>query len=114
MNKKIQLKQKQKSSVPSLQKKTAATLTTQTDPAWTMESPHDIRLWLDKQDVMDALHCSTGTLAYWRKTGKIIYSKIGAKIYYHRSEVNRMLKNRSVQNQLMSQEGFDPDFKFEL
>jgi hypothetical protein len=49
--------------------------------------------WLDNQDVMQALHISTRTLQTLRSNGTLPYSRIGNKIYYKRSDIQRILQD---------------------
>ena len=51
---------------------------------------------LDGQDVMQKLHISPRTLQTLRSNGTIPYIKIGHKIYYHRSDIDRVLRSSYV------------------
>ncbi|HAD97740.1 MAG TPA: hypothetical protein DCG19_10065 [Cryomorphaceae bacterium] len=46
----------------------------------------------DNSDVIRLLKVSSRTLSYWRETGVIRYSKIGAKIYYRKQDIEDMLE----------------------
>lgn len=50
--------------------------------------------WLDGQEVMLLLHISQRTLQTWRTNRKIGYSKLGKKIFYKVSDINKMLEER--------------------
>ena len=49
--------------------------------------------WLDNQDVMQALHVSSRTLQTLRSNGILPFSRIGNKLYYRRSDIQRLLSN---------------------
>jgi hypothetical protein len=49
--------------------------------------------WLDNQDVMQALHISPRTLQTLRSNGILPFSRIGNKIYYRRSDIQRILQD---------------------
>lgn len=51
---------------------------------------------LDGQDVMQKLHISPRTLQTLRSNGTIPYIKIGHKIYYHRNDIDRVLRSSYV------------------
>ena len=48
---------------------------------------------LDNQDVMQALHVSSRTLQTLRSNGILPFSRIGNKLYYRRSDIQRLLSN---------------------
>lgn len=50
-------------------------------------------VWLDNQDVMKLLKVSPRTLQSMRDSLTLPYSKVGAKIYYKVSDVERMLED---------------------
>lgn len=45
---------------------------------------------LDNSDLMKKLKVSERTLAYWRKSGKIKFLKIGGRIYYNQEDINKL------------------------
>ena len=47
--------------------------------------------WLDNQEVIELLHVSKRKLQDMRDKGEIPFSKIGAKIYYKASDIEKML-----------------------
>lgn len=49
--------------------------------------------WLDNQDVMHALHISPRTLQTLRTNGTLPFSRIGNKLYYKRSDIQRILQD---------------------
>jgi D-tyrosyl-tRNA(Tyr) deacylase len=49
--------------------------------------------WLDKQDVMLLLKVSLRTLQNMRDTLVLPYSKIGAKIYYRATDIQKILED---------------------
>ncbi|MGC3978289.1 MAG: helix-turn-helix domain-containing protein [Paludibacteraceae bacterium] len=49
--------------------------------------------WLDNQDVMQILHISPRTLQTLRSNGILPFSRIGNKLYYRRSDIQRLLFN---------------------
>jgi hypothetical protein len=49
--------------------------------------------WIDNQDVMLALHISQRTLQTLRSNGTLPYSRINNKIYYRRSDIERILND---------------------
>jgi len=51
---------------------------------------------LDNQDVMLKLHISQRTLQTLRSNGTIPYVKIGHKIWYHRLDIERVLRSNYV------------------
>lgn len=48
-------------------------------------------VWLDNQEVMQLLKVSPRTLQSMRDTGTLPYSKVGGKIYYKTSDVEKIL-----------------------
>jgi len=49
--------------------------------------------WLDNQDVMQVLHVSPRTLQTLRSNGILPFSRIGNKLFYRRSDIQRLLSN---------------------
>ena len=49
--------------------------------------------WIDKQDVMQTMHVSDSTLRRWRRDKVIPYAKLGGKIYYRRTDIDKTLSN---------------------
>ena len=49
------------------------------------------RKWLSNAEAMRELGLSRSTLARWRKSGRLPYSKSGSLVFYRRSDVERML-----------------------
>jgi hypothetical protein len=49
--------------------------------------------WLDNQDVMHLLHISPRTLQTLRSNGTLPFSRIGNKLYYKRSDIQRILQD---------------------
>lgn len=45
----------------------------------------------DNADVIQLLKISARTLATWRDSGTIRYSKVGAKIFYRRADIEHLL-----------------------
>jgi len=53
-------------------------------------------VWLDKQDILQRMHISSGTLFKWRKKGLLPYSRIFGKIYYRESDLLKLLQSTIV------------------
>lgn len=49
-------------------------------------------IWLDKQEVLQRLHISSRTLQTWRSKKLLNYSKIGGKIFYRESDLQKLLE----------------------
>ncbi len=49
--------------------------------------------WMDNQEVMFALHVSLRTLQTLRSNGTLPYSRINNKIYYRRSDIEKLLND---------------------
>jgi hypothetical protein len=49
--------------------------------------------WLDNQDVMQALRILPRTLQTLRSNKTLPYSRIGKKLYYKRSDIQKMLND---------------------
>ena len=49
--------------------------------------------WIDNQIVMQLLHISSRTLQTLRSNGTLPYSRINNKIYYRRSDIERILND---------------------
>ena len=47
--------------------------------------------WVDSQIILQNLHISPRTLTRLRASGRLPFSKIGKKIYYKKSDVEKML-----------------------
>ncbi len=47
--------------------------------------------WLDKQEVLQRLHISSGTLQNWRKKGLLPYTAVIGKYYYKESDLQKLL-----------------------
>jgi len=52
--------------------------------------------WLDNQEVMQTLHISPRTLQTLRTNGTLPYSRIRKKLYYKRSDIQRILQDNYV------------------
>ncbi|MDH6313008.1 putative site-specific integrase-resolvase [Parabacteroides sp. PFB2-10] len=48
---------------------------------------------MDSADVCRTLSISKRTLQTWRNTGKIAYSMLGGKVYYHQSDVEALVQS---------------------
>lgn len=48
---------------------------------------------IDNEDFVSIMKIAARTAQRWRDEGKISYSKVGAKIYYTRDDVESFLKN---------------------
>jgi hypothetical protein len=57
------------------------------------------QVWLDKQDILQRMHVSSSTLQKWRKKKLLPYSRLGRKIYYLESDVQKMLENARVEEE---------------
>ncbi len=62
---------------------------------------------LDGQDVMQILHISPRTLQTLRSNGTIPYTRIGNKIYYHKQDLERILRNNYVMFKIKERYGED-------
>ena len=49
------------------------------------------RQWLSNGEAMAELGVSRSTLARWRKSGQLPYSKSGSLVFYRRSDIEQML-----------------------
>jgi len=58
-----------------------------------------LQIWLDKQDILQRMHISSSTLQKWRKKKLLPYSRLGRKIYYLESDVQKMLENARVEEE---------------
>ncbi len=65
-----------------------------TDPPPTLSELKE--LIMDKQDVMQLLHISSGTLLNWRSEGILPYIKLGGKIYYYKPDILKLLERYLV------------------
>ena len=52
--------------------------------------------WLVKEEVLDMLCISDRTLQHWSSDGIIPYSRIGNKIGYRLSDIEKLLESRMV------------------
>ena len=52
--------------------------------------------WIDGQDVMQMLKISPCTLQRLRDNGTLPYSKLGRKIFYKESDIDRTLEDNYV------------------
>jgi hypothetical protein len=52
--------------------------------------------WLDNEEFIHYLKISRKTAQVYRDNGLIIFSQIGAKIYYRLSEIDRFLEGHSI------------------
>jgi len=55
---------------------------------------------LDNQDVMQTLHISSRTLQTLRSNGTIPFSRIGKKLYYRRSDIQKILSDNFIMYKL--------------
>lgn len=62
---------------------------------------------LDGQDVMMRLHISQRTLQTLRSNGTLPFTRIGRKIYYLRSDIERILKDNYVMFNIRERYGKD-------
>lgn len=62
---------------------------------------------LDGQDVMMRLHISQRTLQTLRSNGTLPFTRIGRKIYYLRSDIERILKDNYVMHNIRERYGKD-------
>jgi DNA-binding transcriptional MerR regulator len=56
--------------------------------------------WIDSQDVMQALHISPRTLQTFRTNGTLPYSRIGRKLYYKQSDIQKILEDGYIMFEL--------------
>jgi hypothetical protein len=52
--------------------------------------------WLDNQDVKKTLYISTRTLQDYRDNGTLPFSRIGGKIYYKASDIEKLLEKNYI------------------
>lgn len=73
-----------------------------------VERPHgDLHRWLDRHDVIQALHTSESTLKRWIKEGLLHPSRMGRKCYFDAEEVDRLLRSNIIQeNGRLDKTGF--------
>ena len=62
--------------------------------------------WIDGQDVMQILHISSRTLQTLRSNGTLPYSRIGAKLYYRKQDILRILNDNYTMRKIR---GYDRD-----
>lgn len=48
--------------------------------------------WIDSPDVCRILGISKRTLQTWRNNGKIPFSMLGGKVYFHQSDIDKLLQ----------------------
>ena len=53
--------------------------------------------YLSSNDVQDVLCISKATLARWRQDGKISFAKIGGKLLYLRSDIDRLVRSHVIE-----------------
>lgn len=58
----------------------------------TNENERVLQKWMDKQDVLQKMSISEGTLKNWRKKKLLPYARIGKKIYYREHDIQAMLE----------------------
>ena len=56
--------------------------------------------WIDGQVVMQILHISPRTLQTLRSNGTLPFSRIGNKIYYKRSDIQRILRDNYTMSKI--------------
>jgi len=54
--------------------------------------------WLDKQEILERTHISSGTLQNWRRKGLLPYSRVVGKLYYKESDLQKLLHHCSSAN----------------
>lgn len=62
----------------------------------TTVSPDPLTDWIDSQDVITLLHISSRTLQTLRRNGTLPYSRIGRKLFYKRTDIQRILQNNYI------------------
>jgi hypothetical protein len=60
--------------------------------------------WIDNQDVMHLLHICPRTLQTLRSNGTLPFSRIGNKLYYRRSDIQRILNDNYTMFKLRNNE----------
>lgn len=53
--------------------------------------------WMDSADVCRALGISKRTLQTWRNNGKIPFSMLGGKVYFHVADIGNLLRKGEKQ-----------------
>lgn len=53
--------------------------------------------WMDSADVCRTLGISKRTLQTWRNNGKIPFSMLGGKVYYHMADIDNLLRKGTAQ-----------------
>lgn len=71
-----------------------------------MESPTDLSDWLPSHTVERKLGISTRTLQTLRDNGTMPYTKLGGKIYYKRSDIQRILDDAYTMSRLKNPDGY--------
>lgn len=67
-------------------------------------SDKSMNQWLDSQDACSILNIKPRTLQTYRDTGKISFSQTSHKIYYKPSDVNKFLKENSINAKIKNYE----------
>lgn len=68
------------------------------------DQPASSEQWIDNQDVMQSLHISPRTLQTLRSNGTLPFSRIGNKLYYRNSDIQRILQNHYTMMKLRDSE----------
>lgn len=72
--------------------------------ATSTEQPASSEQWIDNQDVLQMLHISSRTLQTLRSNGTLPFSRIGNKLYYRNSDIQRILQNHYTMIKLRDSE----------
>jgi len=62
--------------------------------------------WLDTQNVERLLRISPRTLQTLRSNGTIPFSRVGAKLYYKRSDIQQVLEDKYTMRRLHNPDGY--------
>lgn len=62
--------------------------------------------WLDNADVMQLLHISPRTLQTLRTNGTLPFTRLGKKVYYRKSDIDRVLQDGYTMYRLHNPEGY--------
>ena len=60
--------------------------------------------WMDRQDVMQALHISPRTLCTLRENGTLPFSRLGKKFYYKRADIQKILQDNYTMDKIRKHE----------
>ena len=71
-----------------------------------LEDEPSLEDWIDGQDVMQILHISSRTLQTLRSNGTLPYSRIGAKLYYRKQDILKILNDNYIMRKIR---GYDRD-----